>query len=249
MPSLFDFQRNIRRRNETAYWAPLPRQFNLNKVSLAGTLLGLENVQQKDLKFTPYSLGEVTRDFEHHLDAGWAGEAGFDVKYSVTPGLTLDASFNTDFAQVEVDEQQINLDRFSLFFPEKRPFFLENAGFFSIGTPQEVELFFSRRIGIAGGQEVPIIAGGRLSGKAAGFNLGLLTMQTEAVEFVEPDDGDTTRVQANNFAVARLSKELPNRSAVGAIFLNRQGFGEFAPEHDYNRTLGVDGRWGIGRFG
>ena len=91
------------------------------------------------------------------------GDVGFDIKYSVTPSVTLDLTYNTDFAQVEVDDQQVNLDRFSLFFREKRPFFLENAGIFEVGVPRELSLFFSRRIGIGpGGRQIPINAGVRL---------------------------------------------------------------------------------------
>ena len=236
-----NFQRNIRRRNETAYWAPLPRQYDLYRVSRAGTLGGLEVPSQRNLKVTPYALGESVRDYEGGRATDWDADAGVDLKYSLTPSLTLDATVNTDFAQVEVDEQQINLDRFNLFFPEKRPFFLENAGLFSVGTPGETELFFSRRIGIApGGEVVPILAGGRVSGKVHGFNVGLLDMQTRAL-----DD----RAPANNFAVARLSRDLPNRSGVGVLFVNRQGTGDLARARDYNRTYGLDGRWGIGRHG
>lgn len=127
-----NFQRNIRRRNETAFWAPLPRQFNLYRLSLAGVLTGLEIRRQRNLKIIPYTLGEARRDFSETSGTDWLGEAGVDLKYSITPSLTLDATYNTDFAQVEVDEQQINLDRFNLFFPEKRPFFLENAGLFAV---------------------------------------------------------------------------------------------------------------------
>jgi hypothetical protein len=163
------------------------------------------------------------------------------VKYSITPSLTLDATINTDFAQVEVDEQQINLDRFNLFFPEKRPFFLENAGLFAVGSAGEVEMFFSRRIGIAaGGAAVPILGGARLTGKIAGTNIGLLDMQTDEIEGL---------TSANNFAVARVNRELPNRSALGAMLVNRQGTGNLAPPNDYNRTFVVDGRWGIGKYG
>jgi len=236
-----NFQRNIRRRNETAFWVKLPRQFNIQKVSLAGELTGLKNIDQHNLKFMPYGLGEVSRDFEEQHDPAKNSNFGFDAKYSITPSLTLDATYNTDFAQVEVDELQINLDRFNLFFPEKRPFFLENAGFFGVGDPGEVELFFSRRIGIADeGQTVPILGGARLSGKSAGFNIGLLNMQTKSVS------SDT--IQANNFAVARISKQLPNRSSVGGIFVNRSGTGKLAPNKDLNQTFGVDGRLGIGKY-
>ena len=158
----------------------------------------------------------------------------------MTPSLALDATVNTDFAQVEVDEQQINLDRFNLFYPEKRPFFLENAGFFTVGTPGEVDLFFSRRIGIGpAGEVVPILGGARLSGKAQGWNVGLVDMQTRS----------TAGVPASNFAAARVSRELPNRSRVGAIFVNRSGTGDRRRAGDDNQTYGADARWGIGRYG
>ncbi len=234
-----NFQRNIRRRNETAFWAPLSRQFNLYRLSEAGLLEGLEIPSQRNLKVIPYLLGEVSKKGDN--DTRRLGDVGGDVKYSVTPALTLDFTYNTDFAQVEVDEQQINLDRFSLFFPEKRPFFLENAGLFSVGVPGDVELFFSRRIGIdEDGQEVPILAGARLSGKVGGTNVGFLNMQTEEVP---------GRIQGNNFMVGRISREFGNRSSWGALFVNRQGTGEAAPQDDYNRAYGFDGRLGIGQYG
>ena len=170
-------------------------------------------------------------------------DAGVDVKYGITPSLTLDVTVNTDFAQVEADEQQINLDRFSLFFPEKRPFFLENAGLFSVGSSGSVDLFFSRRIGLEEGEPVPIVAGARVSGKARGFNVGLLNMQTDDLEI---EGGES--LHANNFTVMRLARELPNRSRVGVIAVNREGSGSLAPEDDYNRTFGVDGQIGIGRY-
>ena len=118
------------------------------------------------------------------------GEIGGELKYGVTSGLTLDLTYNTDFAQVEVDDQQINLDRFSLFFPEKRPFFLENAGAFTVSNrgggfndTSQTELFFSRRIGIgAEGQPIPILGGARLSGKVSNsVTVGVLNMQTESM--------------------------------------------------------------------
>ena len=249
-----NFQRNIRRRNEQSYWVKLDRQYNIQKISLAGTLSGLENIRQNNLKIIPYTLGQASRNFQNPLEQETQRDldAGIDLKYSVTPGLTLDATYNTDFAQVEVDEQQINLGRFNLFFPEKRPFFLENAGFFSVGSPGEVELFFSRRIGIAsGGFPVPILAGGRLSGKAAGLNVGLLNMQTESFvgQIVDGGTVEFDSVQSNNFTVVRINKELPNRSAIGALFVNRQGSGRYSEGDDYNRTFALDGRWGIGKYG
>ena len=140
-----NFQRNIRRNNEIAYWAPLSRQYNLNRISEAGTIEGITPSLTRNLKITPYGLVRTGRGGE--LDGTQTDtEFGFDAKYSITPSLTLDLTYNTDFAQVEADEQQVNLDRFNLFFPEKRPFFLENAGQFTVGAGGEAQLFFSRRI-------------------------------------------------------------------------------------------------------
>ena len=235
-----NFQRNIRRNNEIAYWAPIERNRDLYRVSRAGTLSGVVPPAQRNLQFTPYVLGE-TRSGGDLPNSETDTDAGFDIKYGITPSLTLDLTYNTDFAQVEVDEQQVNLDRFNLFFPEKRPFLLENAGQFAVGNGEEVEMFFSRRIGIgADGTAIPVDGGARLSGKIGErTNIGLLYMGTEAVEGVAP---------ANDFAVVRVNQELPNRSSIGAIFVNRDGDGSFetAPADDYNRTWAIDGRWGIG---
>jgi hypothetical protein len=241
-------QRNIRRRNEMVYWAPLPRQYNLLRLSMAGQVSGIRPPSAgRDLKIVPYVAGDVTRS-DARRDTTTLGDAGVDLKYNVSPALTLDLTYNTDFAQVEVDQQQINLDRFNLFFPEKRPFFLENAGVFSVssvrqvagGNPGQTELFFSRRIGIGpDGREIPILGGARLSGKVSdSVSVGLLNMQTEETGGVTP---------ANNFTVARAYRDLPNSSQVGAIFVNRQATGSLAGDRDYNRTYGVDGRVGLGQ--
>ncbi|MCC6989659.1 MAG: hydrolase, partial [Acidobacteria bacterium] len=121
--------------------------------------------------------------------------------------------------------------------PEKRPFFLENAGFFSVGNQGEVDLFFSRRIGLsANGESVPIIAGGRMSGKAGKYNIGLLNMQTNDVD---------NRIASNNFSVVRVSRDLPNRSQFGGLITQRQATGDLAGTDDYGRTYALDGRWGI----
>ncbi|MBD3648763.1 MAG: hypothetical protein HUJ31_15225 [Pseudomonadales bacterium] len=170
-------------------------------------------------------------------------EAGFDVKYSVTPSLTLDVTYNTDFAQVEADELQVNLDRFSLFLPEQRPFFLENADQFSVGVARQVELFFSRRIGIGpGGIPIPIEGGARLSGKVGdSTNIGFLQMRSERVAGIAP---------RNDYTVARVNQEFANRSSLGAIFVNRDGDGSLTGDEDidYNRTWGLDGTLGIGKY-
>lgn len=237
-----NFQRNIRRNNEIAYWAPLTRQYSLNRVSEAGTIKGISPPKSRNLKFTPYALGSAQRGGE--LDGTETDlEVGFDAKYSITPSLTLDVTYNTDFAQVEADEQQVNLDRFNLFFPEKRPFFLENAGQFTVGNSGEAQLFFSRRIGIGeDGDVIPIEGGARVSGKIGNStNVGFLYMSSEAVDGIAP---------GNQFTVARVNQELGNRSSLGAIFVERNGDGSYlTPEpEDKNRAYGIDGRLGIGEY-
>jgi hypothetical protein len=235
-----NFQRNIRRNNEVVFWAPLERNRSINRVSEAGTIERVGPPPQKNFKITPYVLGR-TRDGGELDDRENNSEFGFDFKYSITPSLTLDGTYNTDFAQVEVDEVQFNLDRFNLFFPEKRPFFLENAGQFTVGNAAEAQLFFSRRIGISeDGDPIPVEGGLRMSGKIGdSTNLGLLYMSTEGVEGFAPE---------NQFAVVRVYQELPNRSTIGAIYVGREGDGSFLlPEdQDSNRTYGLDGRLGIG---
>ena len=151
-------------------------------------------------------------------------------------------TYNTDFAQVEVDEQQVNLNRFNLFFPEKRPFFLENAGQFSVGSPGEVDLFFSRRIGIGeNGSLVPIIGGSRVSGKIGQTNVGLLIMFTDEV----PTASGELDIVKNNYSVARVNHDFASkRSSIGGVFINRSGIGN---ELDYNRVFAMDGKLGIGK--
>ena len=236
-----NFQRNIRSRNEQAFWAPLPRQYNLNRISLAGELQGVSVPAQRNLQLTPYALGEVLHRSGDARNLS-TGDVGVDLKYSVTPSMTLDLTYNTDFAQVEVDDQQINLDRFTLFFPEKRPFFLENAGLFSVGQSGAVDIFFSRRIGLGdSGEQVPIVGGGRLSGKVGrNTNIGFLNMQTASL--------GASGTPGQNFTVARVRQDLANRSNIGAIVVNRDGTGSLG-DGDYNRTYAFDGRWGIGEGG
>jgi hypothetical protein len=232
-----NFQRIIRRHNERAYWAPIPRQFNLYRVSLAGSISGIRTPSFRNFKLMPFVLGSTIASGVRPVDSETSGEVGGDLKFNLTPSLALDGTVNTDFAQVEVDDQQVNLDRFNLFFPEKRPFFLENAGFFSVGNPGEVDLFFSRRIGLGNaGEAIPIIAGGRVSGKAGRYNVGLLSMQTNDLDNVVP---------STNFSVARISRDLPNRSSIGGILVNRVGVGDLAASDDNNQTFGIDGRLGV----
>ena len=230
--------RRIRRHNEESYWAPVSRQYNLHRVSQAGVLHGLDVPGQRQATLTPYVLQSAQRNYQAgDTGFGYPTDVGADAKAQLSQGLTLDLTWNTDFAQVEVDDQQVNLTRFSLFFPEKRPFFLENAGAFQVGTGG-AELFFSRRIGIEAGQPVPIRGGGRLSGRAGGFNLGLLHIQTGHDGVVGPEEA-----RGDAFSVARVARELPNRSQVGTFFAERRARGL---DGDLNRTYAVDGQLGLG---
>jgi len=228
--------RSIRRRNEESFWSPIPLQYSLYRVSRAGHLVDLEVPRQRIATITPYVLTSAQHLYSpDSLVAGWdsthfPNEVGVDAKLGITPSLTLDATYNTDFAQVEVDQQQTNLTRFPLFFPEKRPFFLENAGVFSAGTPQAAELFFSRRIGIDTlGNPVPIVGGGRLSGRVSGLTVGVLQLFTEQEAGIQ---------QANSYSVSRVLKEW-GRSRIGVLAVHRVATRD---GRDRNTTLAADGR-------
>ena len=233
--------RNIRRKNEQVFLSAVPRGYNLHRVSVAGKLQGLSLPVRRELRLLPYLSGAVNDDKTLRTDTvRRSGDVGLDVKWGVRADLTLDLTVNTDFAQVEADEQQVNLTRFPLFFPEKRPFFLENAQLFQLGQPQNVDLFFSRRIGLsASGEPIDIVAGGRLSGKLGGYNVALLNMQTDAAL---NDRSGETLAPANNFTVVRIQREV-GRSNFGAMFVGRQGVGSRAPADDYNRAYGLDLGW------
>ncbi|MBI4455909.1 MAG: carbohydrate binding family 9 domain-containing protein [Acidobacteria bacterium] len=232
-----NFKRRIRHKNEVIYWSLVPRRFVAARVSLAGVLEGLGEAQGgRNLRVKPF----VTADFSQHRSAKDAtdklgAEAGVDIKYRITQGLALDVTYNTDFSQVEVDAQQINLTRFSLFFPEKRDFFLENAGMFAFGdvprergnSSEETQLFYSRRIGLSpAGAPLPILGGVRLSGRAGAYAIGLLNIQQSASE----------DVSSNNFTVARVSRDLFANSDLGVLFINREG----GKPGDYNRAYGMN---------
>ena len=232
-----NFQRNIRYNNEVSFWAPLAQQRKIHRVSAAGTLKGIKAPSQRNLQITPYFLGTSSRGGSL-TSSDTNQEVGVDLKYSITPSLTLDATINTDFAQVEVDEQVVNLDRFSIKLPEKRPFFLENAGQFSVGNASEAELFFSRKIGITDGNQVPIDGGVRLSGKVNDkTNIGLLHMSV---------DGIAGSVASNKYTVARVNQEFGTRSTIGALVVDRSGDGTVtgSSSTDQNQTYSVDGQWG-----
>jgi hypothetical protein len=240
-----NFMRHIRRKNELVYWSPIPKAYSLTRVSLAGELTGLQGLSRgMDLKLKPFVIAGA-RNQQTSRTAGattWIKDVGLDARYGVTAGLNLDVTLNTDFAQVEVDEQQVNLTRFGLFYPEKRDFFLENSNLFTMGTgssftqtPVQTDLFFSRRIGLSeNGLPVPIIGGARLTGKVGSNNVALLDIQTDSA-FGRPGD---------NFFVGRYSRDILSRSRVGALFINKESVD--GSSH-FNRTMGVDANLAITR--
>lgn len=244
-----NFARRIRRKNEVAYWSRVTRAYSIFRASQDGNLLGLPNVDQgRNLRIKPFVVASSTRpaagrSFDRDADVG------LDVKYGVTSALTLDMTVNPDFAQVEADEQQVNLTRFSLFYPEKREFFLENSGIFYFGDiprnqrqpsrfrpPEEdLLLFFSRRIGLTDqGEQIPIIGGARLTGRATGFGIGVMSMQTD----------DTDALPTTNYTVVRARRDVLRNSDIGAIVMNRQS----NVSGDYNRVVGTDVNFRVLRF-
>jgi hypothetical protein len=240
-------RRAIRRKNEFTHLTLVPASSGgaqgIFRVSVAATLVGLDlPPASKNIEIKPYAISKVETDLLRNpaVRNGFDPGIGVDAKYGVTANLTADLTVNTDFAQVEVDEQQVNLTRFSLQFPEKREFFLEGRGIFDFGrgsgqgannnsgvTPQ---LFYTRRIGLNRNRVVPIDVGGRLTGKVGAFSLGLLNIQT--------GDEPLALSPTTNFTVVRVKRDVFRRSSIGAMFTNRSvaTIGEGA-----NQGFGLDG--------
>jgi hypothetical protein len=220
----FNVQRRIQSKQEWDYWSPVPAQYDVSHLGFGGDLSGFGDLrQQRNLQVIP-ALVPTRLSAEGISEARYDVEPSLDVKYVLGSNMTLDLTANTDFAQVEADDTQVNLTRFSLFFPEKREFFLESASVFDFGVSGDTQVFFSRRIGIAEGQAVPILGGARLTQKVGRYDIGLMTMQTQ----------DSTQLDSTSYSVARLRRGLYGRSTIGAIFTN-------ADRHGYdNRAFGVD---------
>lgn len=220
-----NFERNIRRKREQVLWQGHLRNYELEQVSHAGSLLGLSDIHRGTaLEVKPFVSGGYQQDILPEESSTTLTKAGLDLKYPLTQTLTLDVTLNTDFSQVEADRAQINLTRFPLFFPEKREFFLEGAGTFDLNFGAHPLLFYSRRIGLSQGEQVPIIAGARVVGKMDEYDIGILNMQTA----VKGDESST------NFGVVRVKRSILNQSYVGLMFTNKQVAG------GYNRAYGVD---------
>ena len=213
------FRRTVRRTNETSFLTRVPASAGtggLTHIYAAATLLGIDVPASRNLEIKPYAISSATTDMTvqpsrvQDVDAN----AGFDVKYGIAKNLTLDVTVNTDFAQVEVDDQQVNLTRFNLLYPEKREFYLEGSGLFAFGGAGAApSIFFSRQIGLTRGRVVPTRAGTRLTGRMGGWSIGALNVQTgEESAFATP---------ATNFTVMRLRRDLLRRGTVGAIVTSR----------------------------
>jgi hypothetical protein len=216
--------------NEKSSWAPVPRQFPTASLAYTGTLQWDAPPPDPGVAFSliPYVSGAGSRDFELGTDAGYRGDFGMDAKVALSSALNLDLTYNPDFSQAEVDQQITNLDRFELFFPEKRQFFLENSDLFANFGSRSIRPFFSRRIGL----DAPVMGGARLSGKIGqDWRIGVMNMHTE----------ETVSNPSRNFFVASLQRRVLTRSNITGIFVNRQDFGEhsgiLAPA--WNRTGGL----------
>ena len=240
-------RRIVKWKNEVSFLTRVPNAYGMQGpfyASVFGTLVGLETpARSVNLDVKPYLASALTTDraAAAPYSNDFSPNAGFDIKYGLSRSLTADVTYNTDFAQVEEDVQQVNLTRFSLFFPEKREFFLEGQGIFAFGgasvtgfgggtAANDVPiLFFSRRIGLSQGQAVPVVAGGRVTGKAGAFSLGALNIST--------DDKPSARALATSFSVLRLKRDVLRRSAVGLIAAHRS---RTMADTGSNLTLGVD---------
>lgn len=232
-----NFSRMDLKTTEKSSWAPVPRQFPTASLAYTGTLVWDQPPPQtgSNISLIPYLLGGLSKNHEEDGDVVYRKDAGADVKIAVTSSLNLDLTVNPDFSQVEVDRQQTNLDRFELFFPERRQFFLENGDLFANFGYTGIRPFFSRRIGLG----VPIQFGARLSGKVnKDWRIGAMDMQTERVR-----DAD---LPSQNFAVVALQRRVFARSNIGAILINKQSL-NYQPAADdvqkysqYNRNAGLE---------
>jgi len=237
----FNFARTVRRNDEEGCWSPT-QGLHVTSVSNAGELAGLENISQGHrLELRPTFVGGAEVNYHSETDVDSVRKPSLDIKYGLTSNLTLDATVNTDFAQVEADEERVNLSRFDMFFEEKRPFFLEGVGIFGNPSPKgsnTLPLFYSRRIGTEKGREAPILGGLKLTGKAGKQSIGLLSVQTDEVE----------DIPHTNFSAFRVQRDILRSSSVGIIFLNKAPW-----EGKWNRTFGADLRFnpreGVSIFG
>ncbi|MFC1492321.1 DUF5916 domain-containing protein [candidate division KSB1 bacterium] len=232
--------RQIRRKNEFVYWSLVSQDYGPNGkfvMSEAGRIKGFDSLKMGGrYEFVPYATGGIENDRITDFDTESLTETGLDLKWNMTSNLTADFTLNTDFAQVEADQEMVNLERFSLYFPEKRGFFLEGAENFNFGHLthrgfSEIHLFHSRSIGIENGYQVPVIGGARVQGKADKYSIGFLSMQTENTTLLD-DEG--TFVPKTNYSAVRIRRDVLSRSTIGVMLLNKQN------TSSTNRSFGID---------
>lgn len=233
-----NFSRNDLKSTEKSSWAPVPRQFPTASLAYTGVLVWDEAppVQGPNISLIPYALSSLSKNYSNATDTRYKTDYGLDAKISVTSSLNLDLTFHPDFSQVEVDKQVTNLDRFELFFPERRQFFLENSDIFGNFGNASIRPFFSRRIGLG----VPISFGARLSGKLdRNWRMGAMNIQTEKVE--------ETGLPAQNFAVVSMQRKVFKRSSIGFLYIDKSSL-NYTPGADptkpayskYNRNFGIE---------
>ena len=227
-----NFQRTVRRKQEEILWRGHRRNQGLFRPVHAGRLSGLSGLSQGlGLEVKPYATAGVRTLPAESEPTSWPTDIGFDVSYNITPSLRSAVTVNTDFAEVESDDRRVNLTRFPLRFPERRDFFLEGSGVFAFAERNGVSPFFSRRIGLAGGQPVPIRYGARLGGQAGAFELGFIQIATDR----------NSTVAAEQFTVARVRRAMFEQSSVGAIYTRRAtGTDSLGVHPDDRHTIGVD---------
>lgn len=253
--------RELMRNQEESIWAPVPSSYGglaKYRTTNLGSLVGIKGISpSRNIELLPYALPGISQntDDETGQETTRQFKFGLDAKYGITSNLITDITYNTDFAQVEADEEQVNLTRFSLFFPEKRPFFLEGAGLFEFGIPRQsfrrpppMLLFYSRRIGLAEGNAIPIIFGGKASGKIGSYGIGFLNVLTDKF-YDDNGDDEPIDIGRNNFSVIRVTKDSVAGTRFGIIAVNKDEVGNYnrAGGFDFefrpNDTLDVRGMW------
>jgi len=247
--------REIRRKTEKTFWSYIPRALGMNgkyRVSRCGRMEGIEELTKgKDFEIIPY-LGGSKNSGPALVNQSTELEYGGDILYRITGNLRADFSYNTDFAQVEADQEVVNVSRFNLFFPEKREFFLENSGLFTFGNVSFSErmftgrissgsegegnsylLYYSRRIGLKDEDKIPLYGGTKLAGKIGKSSIGFMSMQTKETAL---STGGTE--PSTNYTTFRLKQDVLRNSSIGLIFLNKQ-----SSSNNYNRAFGIDGNF------
>jgi hypothetical protein len=247
-----NFARMIRRKNEHVHWHLVSREFGRSgilKLSEAGSLIGLFNLHiGTNFELKPYFLGGLENDENTEFKNENLKDIGLDAKIALAANMTLDLSVNTDFAQVEADQEQVNLDRFELYYPEKREFFLEGDEILTFGERRfryrlpDFSLFYSRRIGLVDGHEARILGGSKIVGKLSQYQIIAMNLLTDDVTFKE--DSIETKTNSTNFSVFRIRRDIFNRSNIGLMFLNK----ELQNSTNYNRSVGFDINMPLTRF-